>query len=49
MFILQHWNVRDDQDRINAVLGSDKITVDDNSQRDDKPVFPFERFSVLYK
>lgn len=40
------WNVRDDQDRINAVLGSDKITVDDNSQRDDKTVFPWP--SVFY-
>lgn len=44
------WNVRLDIDRKNAVLGSDKISVDDNSERDesdeDKIVFPWP--SVFY-
>ena len=44
------WNVRLDTDRKNAVLGNDKIAVDDNSQRDDnendKIVFPWP--SVFY-
>ena len=37
------WNVREDIDRRNAVLGSTNITVDDNSKRDDgdEIVFPW--------
>ena len=37
------WNVREDPDRVKAILGNDKIAVDDNSKRDgsDEIVFPW--------
>ena len=42
------WNVRNDADRKNAVLGSDKISVDDNSNIKDEDKFVFPWPSVFY-